>query len=122
VNPATQAGNRGFGSKQGLRGKSSHQNQERGPHELNLLAQMRRTPRHLGGFRVTVSGWAALQYIGDVHIAAAIEPRCDEHRIEQRAGTANKGLAKAIFISARRLPDQHPARCLISRAKHRVLT
>ena len=63
----------------------------------------------LGRGRLAVAGRAPVDDVGDLH-AAAVEADRRQHAVEQLPGAADKGLADAVLVGARRLADDHDRR------------
>ena len=52
---------------------------------------------------------APVDDIGDVGVGVAVQPDAGQHLVQQLPGAADKGLADAVFVAARRFADEHDA-------------
>ena len=82
---AAQLGDASFDPQHRRQGRGPHQADQGGIHQGNLLLQPGFAGGELGRRGLAVIGRAALEGIGDVHIAAGIEPRLGQQLIEQLA-------------------------------------
>ena len=118
VHPAAQAGNRGAGFQQRLRGEAPHREDQLRLDQLDLLQEMRAALRDFLRRRVAVSRRAALEHVRDVDVGAARKADRRQHVVEQLARLADERIAEAILFRARRLADQHPVGVLVADAEH----
>ncbi|MCY1225973.1 hypothetical protein D9M72_381860 [compost metagenome] len=108
------------GAQQRLRRKAAQHHDHPGLHQRDLAAQERLALRHFLGLRVAVAGRAALEHVGDKHIAPARQPERAEHIVEQLAGLAHEGLALQVFVLAGGFAHQHPFGLAVAHAEHGI--
>src|SRR5919109_736928 len=73
--------------------------------DLELAAEERRTRRDLLGLRIAVAGRAALDDVGDEHVAPCPADVAEQVH-EQPAGTADERTTLPILVLARALADE----------------
>lgn len=102
-----------------LRGELPERDQDFRVDGARLLAKKRRAGLDLLRSRVSISGRAALQHVGDEHVLAA-KTGAPEQLVEIVPGGADKRLALQILVFARRLADEHHARMRVAHAEYRL--
>ena len=87
----------------------------------DLACQIRAAGRQLGGLGRAVSGRAALDGIGDVHVLATLKVDRRQHRVEQTAGLTDKGFAAFVLVGPRTFADEQPVGLDVTDAGHGLL-
>ncbi len=104
-----------------LRRDSPHGENDPRIDQLYLAHQEWLAVGHLLELGVSIIGRPAFKYIGDENVTARQAER-QQHSVEELAGTTDERLSLTVLIRAWRLTDDHPARALVSDAKHGLST
>lgn len=104
---STQSGQAELSSQQVLGCNTPDRQQYTGLHELDLALQVRLAVSHLIQVRVPIVGRAALQHVGDKHLAPCQTQR-QQHAIQQLPCPANERFSLPILIGTRGFAHDHP--------------
>jgi hypothetical protein len=118
VHAPAQAGDRGVGGEQRLRGEAPHREDQLGLDEVDLRVQVRRAPRDLLRLRIAVARRPALEHVADIDVLLAGQVDGGEHVVEQAPGLADERFAEAVLLRARRLAHQQPVGLLVADPEH----
>src|SRR4029078_8570705 len=96
-------------AENGLGRSAAEQDQDLRREQLDLPGKEWRTGLDLFGCRRAVAGGTPIDGVGDVDMLLGKPDRL-QHAVEQLPGASDEGLAAEVFVTARRLADQHDAR------------
>ena len=117
VRLAPQLGDPFPGPEQRLRGEVAEGQDHQWLDGVELRHQERVARRDLVRLRVPVPLRPALDHVGDVAVALAVEAHRREHPREELPGAAHEGLALPVLLLAGALTDHHQPRVRASGAE-----
>src|SRR6202034_1198886 len=122
VHPPAQPCERGIGREQVLRRDAPDREDQPRLQQRDLAQQVRQAGGDLLRLRVAVAGLPALEHVGNVDVAAAVEADGGQHFVEQLTGDAHERLAGAVLLGPRGFADYQPVGALRPDTEHALRT